>query len=141
MDLVPIGEAARMLGLNTSALRYYEERGLVRPHRKGGKRVYTREDLHRLAFIQITHRLGLGLSTAEAVLDGPSAGWRQLARTQIKELDELISQAQVAQRFLAHVANCPEEHPVQECPQVIGTLDRRLDGVPLDQLTEEHADD
>ncbi len=128
-----------MLGLNASALRYYEERGLVRPRRHGGKRVYTRQDLRRLAFIQITHRLGLGLDTAEAVLDGPSEDWRHLARTQIKELDELISQARDAQRFLAHAMSCPAEHPVQECPHVIGTLDRRLDGVPLDQLAKEHA--
>ncbi len=141
MDLVPIGEAARLLGMNTSALRYYEERGLVRPNRQSGKRMYTREDLHRLAFIQITHALGLGLDTAAAVLDGPSTDWRQLARTQIKELAELITQAQAAQRFLAHAVNCPAEHPVQECPYVIGTLDRRLEGVPLDQLAEEHAND
>jgi DNA-binding transcriptional MerR regulator len=141
MDLVPIGEAARMLGLNTSALRYYEERRLVRPHRRSGKRFYTREDLRRLAFIQITHRLGLGLTTAEAVLNGPSTDWRQVVRTQIKELDELIAQAQDAQRFLAHALNCPAEHPVHECPHLIGALDRRLEGVPLDQLAEEHAND
>lgn len=130
-----------MLDVNTSALRYYEERGLVRPHRRGGQRVYTREDLRRLAFIQVTHRLGLGLITAEAVLDGPSNEWRELARTQIKELDELITRAQEAQLFLAHAVNCPAEHPVQECPHVIGTLDRRLQGVTLEQLAAEHASD
>ena len=34
-----IGEAAQMLTLNTSALRYYEDRGLVTPDRRGGKRM------------------------------------------------------------------------------------------------------
>jgi DNA-binding transcriptional MerR regulator len=33
MELVTIGEAAQMLALNTSALRYYEDRGLVTPGR------------------------------------------------------------------------------------------------------------
>ena len=53
MQLVPIGEAARRLGVNTSALRYYEERGLVTPARRAGRRVYGPGDLRRLAFIQV----------------------------------------------------------------------------------------
>jgi DNA-binding transcriptional MerR regulator len=141
MDLVPIGEAARLLGLNPSALRYYEERGLVRPVRRGRTRVYTKEELRRLAFIQIIHRLGLGLRTAEAVLDGPGERWRELARTRIEELDELIAQAREAQRFLTHAVDCPTDHPVQECPRAIGALDRRIAGMPLDRLVEEHAGD
>jgi DNA-binding transcriptional MerR regulator len=40
MGLVSIGEAARILGLNPSALRYYDERGLLRPAtRQAGRRV------------------------------------------------------------------------------------------------------
>lgn len=46
MDLVSIGEAARMVGINPSALRYYEERGLVRPAaRHAGRRMYAPEQL------------------------------------------------------------------------------------------------
>jgi DNA-binding transcriptional MerR regulator len=141
MDLVPIGEAARLLGVNTSALRYYEDRELVRPERRGGQRMYSREDLRRLAFIQITHRLGLGLRTAGAVLDEPGAEWRRLAKEQVTRLTELIEQAQVAQRFLAHALDCPAEHPVRECPHLIGILDRRIDGVSLERLAAEHAQD
>ncbi|WP_232004746.1 MerR family transcriptional regulator [Mycobacterium sp. ACS1612] len=37
MDQMTIGEAAQLLGLNTSALRYYEDRGLVTPGRRGGR--------------------------------------------------------------------------------------------------------
>src|SRR5690348_8422096 len=99
MDPVPIGEAARKLGVNTSALRYYEERGLVQPRRVGGQRVFSRDDLRRLAFVRIVHRLGLELNTAAAVLDTPSDRWRAVVREQITRLDELISQAQAAQRF------------------------------------------
>ena len=51
MELVPIGEAARMLKVNASALRYYEERGLVKPAcRVNGRRMYGRAELRRLAF-------------------------------------------------------------------------------------------
>jgi len=38
-----IGDAAQLLGLNTSALRYYEDRGLVTPERRAGKRMYSRD--------------------------------------------------------------------------------------------------
>ena len=137
MDPVPIGEAARKLGVNTSALRYYEERGLVRPQRVGGQRVFSRDDLRRLAFVRIVHRLGLELSTAAAVLDTPSDRWREVVREQITRLDELISQAQAAQRFLTRAANCPAEHPVGQCPHMTSGLDRWLAGVPYEELAAE----
>ena len=67
MDLIPIGEAAARLALSTSALRYYDERGLVRPQvRRGGRRMNGSEELRRLAFIKVAHRLGLPLQTAAA---------------------------------------------------------------------------
>ena len=60
MDVIPIGEAAARLGLTASALRYYDERGLVCPQvRRGGRRMYGPEELRRLAFIKLAHRLGL----------------------------------------------------------------------------------
>ena len=138
MDPLPIGDAARLLGLNTSALRYYEQRGLVNPERKGGTRVYAQRDLRRLAFIQVVHRLGLPLDTAKAILDSPSPEWRNDAKAQIDGLAELIRQAKAAQYFLAHAANCPAEHPVEECPTMVSNLDRHLAGTPLEDITAEH---
>src|ERR1700737_5174654 len=94
MDLIPIGEAAARPGLRTEALRYYDERGLVRPQvRRGGRLMYGSEELRRLAFIKVAHRLGLPLQTAAAVLDAASASWRQTVRQQIDELDTGIAQA------------------------------------------------
>jgi DNA-binding transcriptional MerR regulator len=78
MDLIPIGQAAARLGLSASALRYYDERGLVcPPARRAGQRMYGSEELRRLAFVKIAHRLGLPLDTAAAVLDAPGPQWRQ----------------------------------------------------------------
>jgi MerR family transcriptional regulator, copper efflux regulator len=93
MELVTIGEAAQMLGLNTSALRYYEERGLVTPGRLGGKRMYGREQLRRLALVQVMQRLGIRLDAASAVLDEPSDHWRDVVREQIAAIEELIARA------------------------------------------------
>jgi DNA-binding transcriptional MerR regulator len=139
MDVIPIGEAARRLGMRTSALRYYEERDLVRPAaRVHGTRVYGRPELRRLAFIQIAQRLGLGLDTAAAVLDEPSEQWRETIDGQIERLEELITRAQAAKDFLSHARRCPTEHPARECPRLVGALDRLLDGASFEDLASEH---
>jgi hypothetical protein len=54
------------LGLNTSALRYYADRGLVMPERHAGRRMYRPEQLRRLAFIQLMQCLGVRLDAAAA---------------------------------------------------------------------------
>ena len=139
MELVTIGEAAQVLALNTSALRYYEDRGLVTPERRGGKRMYSREHLRRLAFIQLMQRLGirLRLDAASAVLDEPSDQWRDVVREQIAAIDELIAKATGARDFLEHALACPADHPVDECPHMIEVLDRRLDGLTIEELAAE----
>lgn len=140
MDLISIGEAARRLGMRTSTLRYYEDRDLVRPAaRVGGKRFYGRQELRRLAFLQIAQRLGIRLDTAAAVLDDASAQWRATVGDQIAELEALISRAQGAKDFLTHALMCPAEHPARECPHMMGTLDRLVDGsTSFEQLAADH---
>lgn len=141
MDLISIGEAAARLGMNPSALRYYDERGLVRPQaRQAGRRMYGYDELRRLAFIKVMHRLGLPLDTAAAVLDAPSTQWRQTVREQIAALDQVIAQAQGAQVFLTHALKCPTDHPARECSTMIGSLDRLIDGVTVEQLAAEQTD-
>jgi DNA-binding transcriptional MerR regulator len=130
VDPIPIGEAARKLGINASALRYYDERGLLRPAaRRGGRRMYGADELRRLAFIHIAQRLGISLDTAAAVLDEPSDRWRQLVRAQIAALEEQIALAKGAQQFLTHALQCPADHPARECPTMIRTLDRLVAGM------------
>ena len=139
VDLMPIGEAAQRLGLRPSALRYYDERGLVSPsQRLSGRRMYGADELRRLAFIKVAQRLGLPLSTSAAVLDAPGPQWRQTVRQQIVELDEVIAQAQAARNFLTHALNCPTDHPARECPTMIAALDRLVDGTTVEQLVAEH---
>jgi len=139
MELVMIGDAAQMLGLNTSALRYYEDRGLVAPERRAGKRMYSREQLRRLAFIQLMQRLGIRLDAASAVLDEPSDQWRDVVREQIAAIDELIARAHGARDFLEHALACPADHPVDQCPHMIQVLDKRLGGITIEQLAAEQG--
>jgi len=140
MDPISIGEAAARLQMTPSALRYYDERGLVRPQgRRGSTRMYGTEELRRLAFIKIFHQLGVPLETAAAVLDAPSPQWREIVREQIAQLDQVIAQAQGAQLFLTHALGCPTDHPARECATMTGALDRLVNGMTVDQLADEHA--
>ncbi len=140
MDLIPIGRAAAQLGLSTSALRYYDERGLVCPPvRQAGQRMYGSDELRRLAFVKIAHRLGLPLETAAAVLNDPGPQWRQNVLEQIAKLDNVIADARAAQDFLTHALNCPTEHPARQCATMIAALDRLVDGTTVDELAAEHT--
>jgi MerR family transcriptional regulator, redox-sensitive transcriptional activator SoxR len=61
-DLLTIGEVSRRSGVAASALRYYEERDLIRSERaSSGHRRYPRPVLRRIAFIVFAQRIGLTL--------------------------------------------------------------------------------
>ncbi|MGH2750566.1 MAG: redox-sensitive transcriptional activator SoxR [Actinomycetota bacterium] len=61
-DLLTIGDVARRSGVAASALRFYEERGLIASERAGsGHRRYARPVLRRVAFIVFAQRVGLTL--------------------------------------------------------------------------------
>ncbi len=56
-----IGDLARVFDISTRAIRFYEARGLISPHRQGANRVFDRADQQRLALILRTKNLGLSL--------------------------------------------------------------------------------
>lgn len=94
-----IGDVAHRSGVTPSALRFYEQRGLIAAQRTGGnQRRYERTVLRRVAFIRTASRLGLTLeqiSEALATLpDGrtPTAeDWRHLSQSWRGLLDERIA--------------------------------------------------
>jgi DNA-binding transcriptional MerR regulator len=134
MTLIPIGQAAAQLGLSTSALRYYDDRGLVSPVRQRGQRRYGPDELRRLAFIKIAQQLGIPLQTAAAVLDTPGRTWRPVVAEQIAELNRIIAQARLAQDFLTHALHCPADHPARQCPTMTAALDALVNGSTIDEL-------
>jgi MerR family redox-sensitive transcriptional activator SoxR len=96
-ELLSIGTVAARSGVSVSALRFYEERGLLTSTRSaGGHRQYHRQVLRRVAFIQAAQRVGLSLDEIGRALatvpdDGPSAAdWRRLSATWRPVLDERI---------------------------------------------------
>ena len=68
-ELLTIGEVARRSGVAASALRFYEERGLIGSERAGsGHRRYPRSVLRRIAFVVFAQRVGLTLDEIGAEL-------------------------------------------------------------------------
>jgi MerR family redox-sensitive transcriptional activator SoxR len=98
MDLT-IGEVAARAGVAPSALRWYEQRGLITATRTpGGARRYARSVLRRLAFVRAAQNVGLSLAEIRSALatlpEGrtPSAGdWARLSAGWRARLDEQIA--------------------------------------------------
>ncbi|WP_128892245.1 redox-sensitive transcriptional activator SoxR [Erythrobacter sp. HKB08] len=101
-DLLPIGELARRTGLSVSAIRFYEEKGLIEALRtSGNQRRFLRSDIRRLSFILIAQQLGLSLSAIEEELKrlpqgrNPTArDWRAISRSIRGEIDAKITMLQ-----------------------------------------------
>ena len=97
-DELPIGAVARRAGVNVSALRFYEDRGLIRSRRSdGGQRRYSRSVLRRVAFIQAAQRVGLTLEEIGGALDTlpdrdtvTARDWRRLSAAWRPMIDERI---------------------------------------------------
>jgi MerR family redox-sensitive transcriptional activator SoxR len=97
-----IGDVAARSGVATSALRFYEARGLIRSERtRTGHRRYSRAVLRRVAFIVFAQRIGLTLDEIGAELARlarnavPQRGdWAKLAGPWRRRIDERIAELQ-----------------------------------------------
>lgn len=110
---MPIGEVARHAGINASAVRFYERRGLLPPpERSGGQRRYDGEVLRYLAMIEVGREAGLTLAEIGKLLAGfvdrtaPSPAWRELASTKLDELDDLVRRAEAMRGLLRDGLEC-----------------------------------
>lgn len=113
MSELRIGEVARASGLRASAIRYYEERGLVRPiGRRGNTRVYAAEVLDRLAVIELAKRAGFSLAEIRKLLGGfgrkagPGKRWRALADAKRPELTRRIEETRRMLDLLDTLVEC-----------------------------------
>src|SRR3954471_16332583 len=88
----PIGEVANKIGVATSALRYYERRGLVAADgRVSGQRRYSASTVRRVVFVQMLQDAGLSLDEIQGVLEADdNAAWKDIARQRLVQLDEQI---------------------------------------------------
>jgi MerR family transcriptional regulator, redox-sensitive transcriptional activator SoxR len=113
-ELLTIGEVSRRSGVAASALRFYEERGLIVSERAGsGHRRFARPVLRRIAFIVFAQRIGLTLEeirTELAKLPGDRApnrrDWSRLSRRWTARIDERIVELERLRAGLTECIGC-----------------------------------
>ena len=135
-DLLTIGELARRAGVSASALRYYEELGLLpAPARISGQRRYPESAARLVGAILLYSDAGFTLAEQKALLAvhaGPQGDRRQLMRRKLAELDEQIARAQAVREAISHGLRCPHED-IAQCPNFNSGITARLAGEPLSQ--------
>lgn len=113
-DLLTIGEVTRRSGVAASALRFYEERGLIESERAGsGHRRYPRPVLRRIAFIVFAQRIGLSLREIGHELSklppdhAPTRrDWSRLSSTWTSRIDERIAELERLKAGLTECIGC-----------------------------------
>lgn len=111
---VPIGDLAKRTGVAASALRYYEERGLVRAHRTSvGHRRFRRATARRVAYIQFAQKLGFSLEEIGVQLDrlpedrAPTGDdWARLSGEWTRRVDRQIAELERLRDGLTECIGC-----------------------------------
>jgi MerR family transcriptional regulator, redox-sensitive transcriptional activator SoxR len=108
-----IGQVAKLAGIRTSKLRYYESVGVLGPApRIAGRRVYRSDVLDTLRLIQFAQEAGFAIDEIRHVLGGldrhtpPSARWQHVAQRKLRDVGALIQRAQRMQAVLERLLSC-----------------------------------
>jgi MerR family transcriptional regulator, redox-sensitive transcriptional activator SoxR len=113
-DVLTIGEVAARSGVATSALRFYEEEGLIRSARTdAGHRRYPRAVIRRVAFIVFAQKIGLSLGEIKAELDKlphnrvpERADWARLSASWSRRIRERIAELERMEAGLTACIGC-----------------------------------
>jgi len=113
-NVLTIQEISRRSGVSASALRFYEERGLISSERSGsGHRRFARAVLRRIAFIVFAQRIGVSLAEIGAELAKLPAGrvpsgrdWGRLSRQWSARVDERIAELERLKAGLTECIGC-----------------------------------
>lgn len=113
MRRLSIGEVARRAGIRPSALRYYEEAGILpTPARISGRRCYDADAIRRVDVLRFAQQAGFTLQEIKRLFHGfgaktpLSARWKSLARGKVRELDALAERVQQMRRTLELSLKC-----------------------------------
>lgn len=134
-DLLTIGQVAERAHVATSAVRYYERKGLLSPDtRQSGQRRYRTDTLRRLVFIRMLQDAGLALNEIHGILSAATvAEWKEIARRRLQALDQQIAELQHSRDVLAAALLCRFDHPATDCRIMGEEIDRRLHGEASDK--------
>jgi MerR family redox-sensitive transcriptional activator SoxR len=127
-----IGQVAKQSGFAASAIRYYEQTGILpKPVRLGGRRQYDRSILERLAVLGRAKACGFSLAETRHLFYGfregapPSERWRTLAKRKLAELDELTCKINATRELLQRSCSCVD---LAECGRRIVAKGRAAPG-------------
>ena len=117
-----ISEVGRKVGLRTSAIRYYEQIGILEPARRvSGQRRYDETVLYRLAVIRRAQEVGFTLDEIRQLFFGFSQAtpisqrWKKIAERKMVELDARLEQIQSMRKLLKKLETCCECETVERC--------------------------
>ena len=129
-----IGQAAKQAGVSVETIRFYERQDLIeRPARKeSGYRLFSRDDIRRLLFIQQAKSLGFSLAEIKSLLSlraDPDSSTREVKQFAASKLDDIEKKIKMLQRMKktlkSLVGQCPGEGPKHQCP-ILEALDRNV---------------
>ncbi len=113
-SMLSIGAVASRTGIAITAIRFYEEEGLITPIRStSGQRQYRRGDIRRLSFIKISQNLGFSLreihdalSTLPDSRSPTKKDWERLSKHFAKEIDQRIANLTQLRENLSGCIGC-----------------------------------
>ncbi|MGE0152607.1 MAG: Cu(I)-responsive transcriptional regulator [Reyranellaceae bacterium] len=119
-----IGEAARLAGLNSRTIRFYESIGLVAPPERAssGYRDYDAKDVHRLRFVASARALGFAVDEIRQLLAlyddraRSSGDVKQLVLQHVGEIDRKMKELAAMRRTLLHLAERCHGDQRPDCP-------------------------
>ena len=140
MPPLTISEVARQIGLQPSAIRYYERIGLLPPaQRISGQRRYDSTVLYRLAIVQRARQLGFTLEEIRQLFLGfrnvtrASERWQKLSQRKLAELDVLMDGIRTVRRLLKKMMQDCRCDTLDQCGKGIfqnGCVEARVRSLP-----------
>jgi DNA-binding transcriptional MerR regulator len=131
--LLSIGELSGRTGVPASTLRYYDERGLVRPTaRAAGRRRYAASAVRDVSVILFLREIGFSLTEIGRFIGGERQSTREMIDHKLAELAEQQHRIEVARTALEHGRQCPASEPMK-CSRFWSIIEGRMRGLSLEE--------
>ncbi|CUH89081.1 Copper export regulator [Phaeobacter sp. CECT 5382] len=118
-----IGDVSTRSGLPAKTIRYYEDIGLIKPHRsENGYRCFAEADLHKLAFLGRARALGFTIEDCRMLMalyedeSRASGDVKQLAQEHLSKIETKIADLQAMRDTLTELVHCCAGDNRPDCP-------------------------
>lgn len=103
----PIGEVSRRTGVSVSAIRYYDDEGLIdKLIRSGGKRLFGLDAIRRVSFVRRAREVGFSIGEIRAVLNEGPAEWASIVERKRRDLIEKRAELDTMIELLGEISEC-----------------------------------